>query len=80
MSAIQTIGWGPVWAAGSAGNIRTFPVLPGHALTVFADGDNAGIEAARACAARWAAAGFECLIHIAPHGKDWNDVARAVAK
>ena len=78
LSCMQTIGWGPVWAAGSASAISAFPVLPGHSLSIFADNDDGGVSvtAGRTCAARWNAAGRECLIHIAPAGRDWNDAAR----
>jgi putative DNA primase/helicase len=75
LSVSQTVGWGPVWAAGSAGAIRTFPYMRATALNVFSDGDPVGLVAARACAERWAAAGAEVLIHTPPAGKDWNDVA-----
>ena len=76
LSAIQTMGWRPVWAAGSCGGIEKFPVLPGRRLTIFADDDPPGLKSARACAARWSAAGRETIIHIAPPGEDWNDAAR----
>ena len=73
-------GWRPVWAAMSAGAIRNFPVLPGiEALTVFADNDVAGMEAARACGERWAAAGREATIAAPPASQtDWNDRLRGV--
>jgi putative DNA primase/helicase len=76
LTAMQVIGWGPVWAAASSGGMWGFPVLPGHALTIFADSDPPGLKAARECAARWAAAGQEALIHIPPAGEDWNDAMR----
>jgi hypothetical protein len=48
----------PTWAALSAGGVRAFPVLSGvEALAIYADHDAPGLEAARACAGRWAAAG-----------------------
>jgi DNA primase len=75
LSVMQTIGWRPVWAAGSRGGIETFPVLPAIALTIFADGDAPGLKAACACAGRWAAAGAEALICTPPGGLDWNDAA-----
>jgi putative DNA primase/helicase len=78
LSVSQTVGWGPVWAAGSAGAIRTFPYMRATALNVFSDGDPVGLDAARACAERWVAAGAEVLIHTPPAGKDWNDVAREI--
>jgi hypothetical protein len=76
LSVMQAFGWRPVWAATSAGAIRTFPVLAGiEALTVFADPDGAGMTAAETCATRWAAAGREARICIPPRG-DFNDLAR----
>ena len=47
-------------------------MLPGiEALTLFADPDGAGLEAAERCAARWAAAGREARICKPPAG-DFN--------
>jgi putative DNA primase/helicase len=47
-------GWAPVWATASAGMMAKFPVLSAiEALTLFADADTAGTNAARQCAARW---------------------------
>ena len=58
--AVLLSGWAPVWAATSAGAIARFPVLDGiEALTIFADADASGMQAAGACAARWRAAGRE---------------------
>jgi hypothetical protein len=80
--AIIGAEWRPIWACGSAGGIRDFPVLSGiEALTIFADHDvNAiGQKAAHACAVRWCDAGREVAIRIptASAGKvDWNDVLR----
>ncbi len=79
LSAMLVIGWGPVWAAGSRGGIERFPVLQGHALTIFSDGDAPGLAAARVCAARWTEAGREALIWAAPTGQDWNDAVRRIA-
>ena len=79
LSVIQAIGWGPVWAAGNAGSIRTFPYMRATTLNIFSDGDGAGLNAARACSERWVAAGAEVLIHTPPVGKDWNDVAKEMA-
>lgn len=71
-------GWLPVWACGSSGAIRGFPVLPGiERLTIFADADHnsRGLEDARACARRWQDAGVGCDILLPPDdGADWNDV------
>lgn len=77
LAVMQGFGWAPVWAATSAGAVRTFPVLPGvEALTVFADADGAGMAAAKACTARWAGAGREARTIAAPRGQDFNDVLR----
>jgi putative DNA primase/helicase len=75
LSVMQIIGWGPVWAAGSRTGIAAFPVLSGHSLTIFADSDEPGLTAARACAARWDASDQEALIWVPPDGYDWNDCA-----
>lgn len=80
--SLWAYGWWPVWAAGSAGAIRTFPVLDGiETLTIFSDADDAGvgIEAARSCAMRWQAAGRSVEIHKPPAGADWNDIVRKAA-
>ena len=79
LSVGQRIGWGPVWAAGTRGGIDRFPLLPGRCLNLFADGDMPGLSAARACAQRWAEAGLEVWIHVAPAGQDWNDAAQRIA-
>lgn len=80
--SLWAYGWWPVWAAGSAGAIRTFPVLDGiETLTIFSDADDGGvgIEAARSCAIRWQAAGGSVQVHKPPAGADWNDIVRKAA-
>jgi putative DNA primase/helicase len=73
LAVMQGFGWRPVWAAASAGAVRAFPVLPGiECLTVFADADGPGLQAARACCRRWADAGREARM-LAPPAGDWND-------
>lgn len=82
LSATQLIGWGPVWACGSAGGIARFPVLDTiETLTIFADADDGGasVKAARQLARKWTEAGREVQISIPPDGTDWNDAARWVA-
>lgn len=79
LAVMQHFGWRPVWAACSRDGIEQFPVLPGTLLTIFADGDAVGLDAARACADRWAAAGHETTIVVPPAGTDWNDRAPGVA-
>ena len=81
LAAIRA-GLAPVWAAGDAGHLRSFPVLGGiECLTVLADRDagGTGVEAARGCAARWTAAGREVRIIPPRSAKDWNDVVRGNA-
>ncbi len=74
--AVMQRGWCPVWAAASAGGIRAFPVLPDiEELHLFADGDDAGLGAARECGRRWAAAGRKARAIWPPAG-DWNDALR----
>ena len=79
----------PCWATIDAGNLASFPVLPGvEALTIVADRDEVnrsigrapGLAAARACADRWAGAGREVRIWAAAEiGHDFNDLASAAA-
>jgi hypothetical protein len=61
--AVLLSGWSPIWTAGGAGAIRRFPVLAGiDSLTIFADTDSAGLEAAQECAGCWAFFGKEARI------------------
>jgi putative DNA primase/helicase len=82
LSLIQHAGWRPVWAAGCAGAIAKFPVLPGiECLTIFPDCDDsgAGLKAAEECAARWRLAGREVRMIWPPAGADWLDALVKVA-
>ncbi|MDB5788215.1 toprim domain-containing protein [Caballeronia mineralivorans] len=65
----------PVWSLIDAGNLKRFRVLPGiQGITICADNDKAGLEAASACAERWAASGCEARIACAPERvSDMND-------
>ncbi len=74
--AILGIGWNPIWAALSSGGIANFPVLPSiETLTIFADHDNAGQNAAKKCAQRWTTAGRKVVVCTPlKQGSDWNDV------
>jgi phage/plasmid primase-like uncharacterized protein len=70
----------PAWAAASADNMRSFPVLPGiEALTILVDNDESGTgqDAAAECARRWLAAGRE-VIRLTPPtaGSDFTDWER----
>ena len=65
----------PAWACIDAGNLAALPVLAGiECLVIGTDHDEAGINAAEACAARWEAAGVD-VVAIAPRQarSDWND-------
>lgn len=63
----------PVWACLSAGQLAAFPVLAGiEALTIFADQDKAGLDAANACGERWHAAEREVTM-AAPLVGDFAD-------
>ncbi len=73
--AVMTItGWRPVWAAMSAGAIRAFPVLAGvETLTIFADADAAGHNAAIECGRRLSREGIEVRVLAPPQsGCDWD--------
>jgi hypothetical protein len=65
----------PVWACLSSSVMKGFPVLPGvEALTVLADHDRAGIDAANAVGERWHAEGREVVLTMpAEYGKDFAD-------
>jgi phage/plasmid primase-like uncharacterized protein len=68
----------PAWAACSAGNMATLPVLAGvEGLTILVDNDanGAGQRAAEKCSARWSAAGRE-VTRLTPKivGADFNNV------
>ncbi len=56
-------GFRPIWACLSSSIMQGFPVLPYvDAVTVFADHDRAGIDAANAVGERWHAAGREVTL------------------
>jgi hypothetical protein len=76
LAIIQRVGWGPVWAAGSDGGIRNFPVLPATTLNIFTDSDAAGMAAAESCRARWVKAGAEVWVHTPLPGMDWDDATQ----
>jgi hypothetical protein len=74
--SIMAVGWQPIWAAGSLGAVRRFPVLTAiECLTIFADPKPNEVAGARACANRWEEAGREAIVWI-PCGGDWNDALR----
>jgi len=71
--AILAGGWSPVWATIAAGGMATMPVLPPVCLTIWADADPAGMEAARTLARRWREAGLTASVHASPVPADPND-------
>lgn len=67
----------PIWACLSAGTMTEFPVLSGiEALTIFADQDRAGLDAANECGQRWHASGAEVTM-AAPLKGDFADLREA---
>ncbi|MBY5483253.1 MULTISPECIES: toprim domain-containing protein [Rhizobium] len=72
--ALAASGWRPIWITCGTATMRTFPLLPWmEALTVFADRDEPGRDAALAAVARWHDAGREARILQPPLGhKDWD--------
>ena len=73
LSIMNLMEWRPVWSALGAAGIRGFPVLDGiECLTIFADPDKVGREAAESCCGRWREAGREANI-ATPRSGDWNE-------
>jgi hypothetical protein len=75
LSARQ-LGWRPMWAGGSEGAIKTFPVLSGvECITLHAEHDENGTNerAIHECASRWHAANREVIVVHPKVGKDLND-------
>ncbi|WP_028731635.1 DUF7146 domain-containing protein [Rhizobium leguminosarum] len=72
--ALAASGWRPIWITCGTATMRTFPLLPWmEALTVFADRDEPGRDAALAAVARWHDASREARILQPPLGhKDWD--------
>jgi hypothetical protein len=64
----------PVWACLSARGIAGFPIIKGlEHLTIFADHDRSGIEAAHECASQYFKAKINGeILHPTLLGSDWN--------
>lgn len=65
----------PAWAALSTGGLKVLE-LPSHVrmVTILADADPPGEQAAQAAATRWTREGRRVLIARPPEGKDFNDL------
>jgi len=74
LSAAQVFG-AAVWATTSAAGIAAFPILKAvKRLTVFADNDEPGLEAACRCCRRYQVAGIDAEVrHPTTPKTDWND-------
>ena len=71
----------PTWAALSTSGVMALELPPGVVtVTIAADGDEPGVQAADSAAKRWRAEGRRVLVRPAPQGMDFNDVARAHAR
>ena len=67
----------PVWSLVDAGNLASFPALPGiEALLIGADNDAAGTKAARQCGTCWTKAGKLVRVVVPQDQGDLNDLAR----
>ena len=72
-------GFTPVWSVLDAGHMEKFSVIRSvEVLTIGADNDKAGLDAARACAARWLAQGKTVRI-TQQHTNDINDILTEAA-
>jgi putative DNA primase/helicase len=75
-TALHAPFW-PMWACLSAGTMKALPILAGiTSLSIFADQDRAGLDAANECGERWHAAGVE-VIMAAPLKGDFADMREA---
>ena len=71
----------PTWAALTTSRIMALELPSGVAVvTIAADGDAPGAQAADSAAKRWRAEGRRVLVRPAPQGMDFNDIAMAHAR
>jgi hypothetical protein len=69
----------PTWATLDAGHLSKFAAIRSvEVLTIGADNDKAGLDAAQACAARWVAQGKTVRI-TQQHTNDINDILTEAA-
>lgn len=82
LSVLQITGK-PIWAAISAGgllNLQLPDISMLEKITIAADNDIAGLQAAKSAAAKWIQEGRTVDIAVPPkHGADWNDVLQGSA-
>lgn len=80
--SILAQGIAPVWCAISTAGLVTFPLLEGIAsLTILADHDSAGIEAATRLARRYQAEKRDVRILVPKHrANDFNDIVAHLAR
>jgi putative DNA primase/helicase len=71
----------PTWSAVAAGGIEQL-VLPDEARVIYIalDKDPVGLKAAQNAARRWLGEGRRVFFAQPPHGKDWNDTLRVLAR
>jgi len=73
--ALHQMGYGPVWALGSAGAIARFPIIPKvEELVIAADHDNVGLNAAATVLERWGRDRAHCIM-VNAAGADFADLA-----
>jgi hypothetical protein len=74
--AARELGYGPVWALGSAGAISFFPIIDGvKQLTILGETGEVSAKTIKLCGTRWRRAGRRVRVVMpdAPHS-DLNDV------
>jgi putative DNA primase/helicase len=77
--AARELGYGPVWALGSTGNISFFPIIDGvKTLLILGERGDASAEAIKVCGTRWRKAGRRVRVVMPdPEFSDLNDVLMA---
>jgi hypothetical protein len=77
--ASRMAGYGPVWALGSSGAVRAFPVLSNlEELTILEENDPTSRRDVKACAKRYLDARKPVNILTSHVGNDFNDAWRAM--
>jgi phage/plasmid primase-like uncharacterized protein len=80
LSVMEATGC-PVWSALSTSGLKTLELPTGvTSVTIAADGDDPGADAAASAEQRWRAEGRRVRIRSAPPGLDFNDIAQAHAR